>query len=176
MSPKRRLRKGNPTPRSATPISPAVKGGSRLLAAFKAPFTPGPAADAAPGHVGLRAGVAYWAGLIAVLHTGAALFAVYPTSIIAWAYLLAVASVGILTVVLVPGQWRRWYRWAGLLALSMVVFPGWFFIVMTVGEGWALYRAWTETTPADFHRRYHRAGAWLRNTLPQRKPRPSSAA
>lgn len=126
---------------------------SRALTSLKAPFVPGPAAAAAPGHVGWRPGVAAWTTLIATAHTAAALLSVYPVSIVAWAYPLAVFCVPALSMALIPGQLHRAYRWLGLMALSVVVFPAWFFVVMIVGESWALYRAWTEATPADFARR-----------------------
>lgn len=138
-----------------------------FIRGLRTPFIPGPATGAAPGRVGIRPGVIALSVIVATLHTGVALLSYYPNSIVAWAYPLAVCSVGLLAIALIPGQLARAYRWAALIGLSMIVFPTWFFLVMIVGESWALYRAWTEATPQMFAERHGR----LRALRPARSER-----
>ncbi|GAA4033760.1 hypothetical protein GCM10023063_16980 [Arthrobacter methylotrophus] len=68
--------------------------------------------------------------------------------IMSWVFPLAVVLPGIITMTLLPGGWKRWYRWAALLGLAMMLFensnP---YIVILFGETWILHRSWvTERT------------------------------
>lgn len=65
-----------------------------------------------------------------------------------WIFPLLVVLPGIITMTLLPGGWKRWYRWAALLGLAMMLTessnP---YIVILVGETWILHQSWvTERT------------------------------
>jgi hypothetical protein len=68
---------------------------------------------------------------------------VFSTDLMSWMYPLAVVFPGIISMTLLPGGWKRWYRWAALLGLAMMLFessnP---YIVILVGETWILHQSW----------------------------------
>lgn len=73
-----------------------------------------------------------------------------PMDTIWWLVPLLIVFPGIVSMTLLPGGWKRWYRWVALLGLVMMVLesptsnP---FLVILVGETWMLHRAWvTERT------------------------------
>jgi hypothetical protein len=59
-----------------------------------------------------------------------------------WAFPVLILTPGLLTMALVPGAWRKWYRWFTVAFLTMAVYSELLVLVMTVGTAWALYRSW----------------------------------
>lgn len=57
-------------------------------------------------------------------------------------YLGIVLLPGLLTMILLPGAWGYWYRWAALAGLSVATFSDMFIAVLLIGETWALHRSW----------------------------------
>ena len=92
----------------------------------------------------LHSKAAHWMAVMiaAALHV-VVLFAVtFPTGTVLWMFPLLVVAPGLLTMLLVPGAWRKWYRWAVVVFLAFSVYPELLAIVLTVGTAWALYRSW----------------------------------
>lgn len=92
---------------------------------------------------------AQWAGFtaFAVVHIVALALALYllPMGTIWWLVPLMVVFPGIVTMTLIPGGWKRWYRWAALLVLVLMVLEANLrdaFIIVLFGETWILHRAW----------------------------------
>lgn len=77
-------------------------------------------------------------GLVVVLN-------VAPMGVLVWVAPAFIVLPGIVTMTLLPGGWKRWYRWGALLALVMMFLeypspnP---FVVLLVGETWMLHRSW----------------------------------
>jgi hypothetical protein len=57
-------------------------------------------------------------------------------------FALVAAAPGLITVVLVPGAWRRPGRWLLLLAVVFFSDPQYTYMLLIVVETWALYRTW----------------------------------
>ncbi|MET4144011.1 hypothetical protein [Arthrobacter sp. UYCo732] len=99
------------------------------------------------------AGPARWAGFTAfsIVHVIAITLALnlLPMDLIWWLVPLMVVFPGIVTMTLLPGGWKRWYRWVSLLGLVLMVLESTSnpFVVILFGETWMLHRAWiTERT------------------------------
>ncbi len=83
--------------------------------------------------------------------------------LMSWIFPLLIVLPGIISMTLLPGGWKRWYRWAALLGLAMMLTensnP---YIVILFGETWILHRSWvTERKPRlkDLFDRDQRKGA-----------------
>ncbi|MCU6479105.1 hypothetical protein [Arthrobacter sp. A2-55] len=79
---------------------------------------------------------------VAAIHILAVFSIPFTPSTFVWLYPLAIIAPGAATMILLPGAWRRWYRWAALLALSFNVYPDILPAVLFVGECWALHQSW----------------------------------
>lgn len=92
----------------------------------------------------LHSKAAHWmaAMIAATVHISVLFSATFPTGTVLWLFPLLVAAPGLLTMLLIPGAWRRWYRWAVVVFLAFSVYPELLAIVLTVGTAWALYRSW----------------------------------
>jgi hypothetical protein len=125
------------------------------------------------------AGPARWvaAAAISLVHVVAviALILFGPGSIsmelMSWLFPLAVVLPGIITMTLLPGGWKRWYRWAALLGLAMMLFetsnP---YIVILFGETWILHRSWVTERSVPVKDLFRRGKAQEPATAPGRKP------
>lgn len=92
----------------------------------------------------LHSKAAHWMAVMiaAALHV-IVLFAVtFPAGTVLWMFPLLVAAPGLLTMILIPGAWRKWYRWAVIVSLAFSVYPELLALVLAVGTAWALYRSW----------------------------------
>lgn len=58
-----------------------------------------------------------------------------------WVLPLLVIAPGLVTMILLHGG-RRWYRWAGILALTGTTDPEYLPYVLITVEAWALHRHW----------------------------------
>lgn len=59
-----------------------------------------------------------------------------------WMYPLLLAVPGLLSMILLPGQFKRWYRWAAILGLAFSVYAEVLPLVLIIGQTYALHRAW----------------------------------
>jgi hypothetical protein len=59
-----------------------------------------------------------------------------------WVFPLLIIAPGLVTMALIPGAWRKWYRWVTVAFLTLSVYSELLVLVMTVGTAWALYRSW----------------------------------
>lgn len=97
---------------------------------------------------------ARWAGFTAftVVHIVTLALALYllPMDVIWWLVPLLIVLPGIVTMTLLPGGWKRWYRSVALLALALMILETNLrdaFLIILFGETWILHRAWiTERT------------------------------
>lgn len=85
-----------------------------------------------------------WAlcALIAFAHALGAPLLPYQELTFFWVYPLVILLPGLITMIMLPGAWRRWYRWAALSGLSLVVFPQVFPLVLAFAETWLLHQSW----------------------------------
>jgi hypothetical protein len=94
--------------------------------------------------------------------------------LMSWIFPLAVVLPGIITMTLLPGGWKRWYRWAALLGLAMMLFensnP---YIVILFGETWILHRSWVTERTVPLKNLFRRGKAQEAATAPGRKPKNS---
>lgn len=94
----------------------------------------------------IAAGVAY-------LHATAVVTALYlasvkPEDVLVnqWLVLLVIVLPGLLTMALLRGGFRRWYRWAAIAGLVLTTYGDSLQAVLLVASTWALHRQWiTET-------------------------------
>lgn len=64
-----------------------------------------------------------------------------------WMYPLLIAAPGIISMILLPGEIRHWYRWAAIIGLSFSVYAEALPLVLAIGGTYALQQAWvTERT------------------------------
>jgi hypothetical protein len=98
-----------------------------------------------------------------------------PLDVTWWLGPLLIVFPGIVTMTLLPGGWKRWYRWGALLGLAMMFLnlnsnP---FVVILFGQTWMLHRALVteRTVPVKdlFRRRKPQEPA----SAPGRKPKGS---
>jgi hypothetical protein len=91
--------------------------------------------------------------------------------LMSWIFPLAVVFPGIISMTLLPGGWKRWYRWAALLGLAMMLFeasnP---YIVILFGETWILHRSWVTERTVPVKDLFRRGKAQEPATAPGRKP------
>lgn len=59
-----------------------------------------------------------------------------------WVFPLLIIAPGLVTMALVPGAWRKWYRWVAIGFLTLSVYSELLVLIMTVGTAWGLYRSW----------------------------------
>lgn len=59
-----------------------------------------------------------------------------------WVFPLLIIAPGLVTMALIPGAWRKWYRWVAIAFLTLAVYSELLVLVMAVGTAWALYRSW----------------------------------
>jgi hypothetical protein len=94
--------------------------------------------------------------------------------LMSWIFPLAVVFPGIISMTLLPGGWKRWYRWAALLGLAMMLFeasnP---YIVILFGETWILHRSWVTERTVPVKDLFRRGKAQEPATAPGRKPKGS---
>lgn len=96
----------------------------------------------------------------------AVLFSVtFPVGSVVWLFPLLFVLPGLLTMVLLPGAWRRWYRWLVLVFLAFAVQQDLMATVLFFGHAWAIYRSW-------FTERTQPLSVLFR---PRRKPSPAPA-
>lgn len=109
-----------------------------ILTAIKSRITPGSAQS-----LGLWTGAAAFS----VIHVIAmwAAFILPSPEVVGWLFPVVTVLPGLISMTLLPGGWKRWYRWAAILGLTLnAVDP---FIIVLIGETWALHRMWvTERT------------------------------
>lgn len=67
-----------------------------------------------------------------------------------WMYPLLLAVPGILSMILLPGQFKRWYRWGAVLGLSFSVYADVLPAVLVIGETYVLHRAWVVERTSTF--------------------------
>lgn len=95
-------------------------------------------------------GPAAWAAVILAtyLHSLLLFNIEFTPDTVGWLFPLLLAAPGLLTMTLVPGGFRRWYRWAAIYTLFLTTYPEALPAVLLVGESWALHRHWvTEAVP-----------------------------
>lgn len=92
----------------------------------------------------IRGTFAKWlvSGAVSALHVFVLYQVTFPSGTVIWLFPLFVSVPALTTMLLVPGSYKRWYRWAILLALCFSVYPELLPLVLTVGQGWAIYRSW----------------------------------
>ncbi|HEX9228558.1 MAG TPA: hypothetical protein VF885_18295 [Arthrobacter sp.] len=92
----------------------------------------------------LHSKAAHWMAVMvaATLHISVLFAVTFPAGTVLWMFPLLVAAPGLLTMLLIPGAWRKWHRWAVVVFLAFSVYPELLAIVLTVGTAWALYRSW----------------------------------
>ena len=125
------------------------------------------------------AGPARWAAAAAFtighIITVALALNLLPMDIIWWLVPLLIVFPGIVTMTLLPGGWKRWYRWAALLGLVLMVLESSSnpFIVILIGETWMLHRAWITERTVPVKALFRRGQAQEPASAPGRKPKGS---
>lgn len=59
-----------------------------------------------------------------------------------WMFPLLLALPAIVSIILLPGEIRHWYRWAAILGLAFSVYLEVLPLVLAIGGTYALHRAW----------------------------------
>ena len=121
-----------------------------------------------------------WAGIAAVsaAHVFALwlVFVMLPESTSGWLFPLLLLLPGVVTMTLLPGGWKRWYRWAALFGLVLNSLEP--FVVILIADVWILHRSWMveRTVPVrDLFRRRKRqepATASAKKSKGFRTPKP----
>lgn len=79
---------------------------------------------------------------VAALHSWSLTSAPYEASSIAWVFPLLVLAPGLMSMLLLPGEWRHWYRWLAILGLTYSSYAEFIPVTVFIGTLWALHRAW----------------------------------
>lgn len=79
---------------------------------------------------------------VAMAHVQGVFMAHFSEATFLWMYPLLLALPGLLSMILLPGQFKRWYRWAAILGLAFSVYADVLPAVLIIGETYALHRAW----------------------------------
>lgn len=122
---------------------------------------------------------ARWTGFTAfsIIHIIALALALnlLPLDLIWWAVPLLVVLPGIISMTLLPRGWKRWYRWAALLGLVLMVLESSAnpFVVILFGETWMLHRAWITERTVPVKHLFRRGKAQEPVSAPARKPKGS---
>ncbi|ACL42355.1 hypothetical protein Achl_4404 (plasmid) [Pseudarthrobacter chlorophenolicus A6] len=122
---------------------------------------------------------ARWTGFtafsIAHIITVALALNLLPLDIIWWAVPLLIVLPGIISMTLLPGGWKRWYRWAALLGLVLMVLESSSnpFVVILFGETWMLHRAWITERTIPVRNLFRRGKAQEPVSAPAPKPKGS---
>lgn len=126
------------------------------------------------------AGPARWVGFTAftIVHiiAIALVLNLLPMDLIWWLVPLMIVFPGIVTMTLLPGGWKRWYRWAALLGLVLMVLESAAnnpFIVILFGETWMLHRGWITERTVPVKQLFRRGKAQETVSAPARKPKGS---
>lgn len=82
------------------------------------------------------------AAVFSGIHVAVIFAATFPAATAVWLFPLFFLLPGLLTMILLPGAWRHWYRWLVLGALCLVVVQDALALVLFTGQAWALYRSW----------------------------------
>lgn len=96
----------------------------------------------APGST--TAAVLGWAACAAVaaLHSWTLNAAPYQASTVIWVFPLLVIVPGIVSSLVLPGEWKHWYRWLAILGLTYSSYAEFIAPIVLIGTTWALHRAW----------------------------------
>lgn len=90
------------------------------------------------------------AAAVAMAHVQGVFMAHFSEATFLWMYPLLLAVPGLLSMILLPGQFKRWYRWAAILGLSFSVYADVLPAVLIIGETYALHRAWAVERTSSF--------------------------
>lgn len=82
------------------------------------------------------------AAVFSGIHVAAVFAATFPAATAIWLFPLFFLLPGLLTMILLPGAWRYWYRWLVLAFLCVTVVQDALALVLFTGQAWALYRSW----------------------------------
>lgn len=82
------------------------------------------------------------AALFSLIHVAVIFAATFPAATALWLFPLFFLLPGVLTMILLPGAWRHWYRWLVLAFLCVTVAQDALAVVLFTGQAWALYRSW----------------------------------
>lgn len=98
-----------------------------------------------------------------------------PMDIIWWLVPLMIVFPGIVSMTLLPGGWKRWYRWVALLGLVLMVLESSSnpFVVILFGETWILHRIWVTERTAPVKDLFRRGKAQEPASAPAGKPKGS---
>lgn len=66
---------------------------------------------------------------------------VFPDGTIYWGLPLMLAAPGLVTMA-VTRSWKRWYRWAAVMGLTLTTYTDMMPAVFIVAQSWALHRSW----------------------------------
>ncbi|MCC3292845.1 hypothetical protein [Arthrobacter sp. zg-Y1110] len=84
---------------------------------------------------------------ISIAHIRLVFSAHLPEAHFMWMYPLLLAIPAIVSIILLPGEARHWYRWGAVIGLSFSVYADALPLVLVIGGTYALHRAWvTERT------------------------------
>lgn len=84
----------------------------------------------------------------------------FPAGTIYWGLPLMLAAPGLITMV-VTRSWRRWYRWAAVMGLTLTTYADMMPAVFIIAQSWALHRSWAveRTAPLRDLLRFGKPGA-----------------
>lgn len=106
----------------------------------------------------------------AIAHT-VAMWAAYTLpspETVGWLVPLVTLAPGLATMAVLPGGWKRWYRWAAILGLTLnSVDP---FIIILIGETWALHRSWVTERDAPLKSLLRRRNTGTAQAISHPKP------
>lgn len=81
-------------------------------------------------------------GAVAALHAWTLSTAPYQASSVMWVFPLLVLVPGLVSMLLLPGEIRHWYRWLTILGLTYSSYAEFITPIVFIGTLWALHRAW----------------------------------
>lgn len=99
-------------------------------------FVPGPGTQAAK--------VLGWVVCVAVaaLHAWTLGVAPYQTSTVIWVYPLLIAAPGLVSMLLLRGEWKNWYKWLTIVVLAHTSYAEFVPAIVFTGTVFSLHRAW----------------------------------
>lgn len=128
-----------------------------------------------PGTFSAKAALWLICAVVAGIHSWTLTVAPYQAQTIAWAFPLLTVAPGLISALLLPGEWRHWYRWAAVLMLTYSSYAEFITPIVFVGTAWALHRAWVTERELPLKSLFSLSRARKTDPVPAAKDKPKTA-
>jgi cell division protein FtsW (lipid II flippase) len=85
-----------------------------------------------------------WAACLVVagVHSWTLSVAPYQAATVIWVFPLLVIVPGLVSMLVIPGEWKHWYRWLAIVALTYSSYAEFIAPIVFIGTAWSLHRTW----------------------------------